>query len=65
MNIFLCMLKLLKNYLKPSISQEMLNDLVILYVEKDMIENIDINTIINNFPSKFFCRDYFVYVFEY
>ena len=32
-------------------SQERLNDLAILYIEKNMLENIDVDTIINDFAS--------------
>ena len=42
-------LKLLKSYLRSSMSQEILNGLVILYIEKKMLENIDVDTIINDF----------------
>ena len=45
-------LKLLKSYLRSSMSQERLNDLTILCIEKNMLENIDVNTIINDFASR-------------
>ena len=45
-------LKLLKSYLKSSMSQERLNDLTILCIEKNMLENIDVDTIINDFASR-------------
>ena len=45
-------LKLLKSYLRSSMSQERLNDLAILYIEKNMLENIDVDTIINDFASR-------------
>ena len=45
-------LKLLKFYLKSSTSQERLNDLAILCIEKNMLENIDVDTIINDFASR-------------
>jgi hypothetical protein len=41
-------------------SQEMLNDLAILCIEKDMIEHIDIETIISDFASKNTLRNCFV-----
>ena len=44
-------LKLLKSYLRSSMSQELLNGLVILCIEKKMLENIDVDTIINDFAS--------------
>ena len=33
-------------------SQERLNDLAILCTEKNMLENIDVDTIINDFASR-------------
>ena len=45
-------LKLLKSYLRSSMSQERLNDLAILCIEKNMLENIDFDTIINDFASR-------------
>ena len=45
-------LKLLKSYLRSSMAQERLNDLAILCIEKNMLENIDIDTIINDFASR-------------
>ena len=33
-------------------SQEILNDLTILCIEKNMLENIDVDTIINDFTSR-------------
>ena len=45
-------LKLLKSYLRSSMSQERLNDLAILCIEKNMLENIDVDTIINDFASR-------------
>ena len=45
-------LKLIKIYLRSSMSQEMLNGLAILSIEKDMLENIDVNVINNDFASQ-------------
>ena len=45
-------LKLLKSYLRSSMSQERLNDLAIFCIEKNMLENIDVDTIINDFASR-------------
>ena len=42
-------LKLLKSYLMLSMSQERLNGLAILCIEKNMLDNIDIDSIINDF----------------
>lgn len=44
-------LKLLKNYMRSSMSQERLNGLAILCIEKDVLESLDIETIINDFAS--------------
>ena len=33
-------------------SQEILNDLTILCIKKNMLENIDVDTIINDFESR-------------
>jgi hypothetical protein len=41
-------------------SQGKLNGLPILCIEKDMIEHIDVDTIINDFASKKACRIYFL-----
>jgi hypothetical protein len=45
-------LKLLKNYFKSKISQERLNSLAILCIEKILLDEIDIDTIINDFISR-------------
>ena len=45
-------LKLLKSYLRSSMSQEILNDLAILCIEKNMLKNIDVDTIIDDFASR-------------
>lgn len=45
-------LKLLKNYLRSSMSQERLNGLAALCIEKDMLDEIDVNTIIDDFASR-------------
>ena len=45
-------LKLLKNYLRSKISQERLNGLAILSIEKILLDEIDIDTIINDFASR-------------
>lgn len=54
----------LKNYLRSSMSQENLNRLAISCTEKDMIENINVNTIISEFAYKNARRN-FVRAFEY
>ncbi|WCJ37047.1 hAT family dimerization domain [Euphorbia peplus] len=45
-------LKLLKNYLRSSMSQERLNGLATLCIERHMLEHIDIDTMISDFASK-------------
>ena len=45
-------LKLLKNYLRSSMSQERLNGLVMLCIEKDLLDNIELDSIIDDFASK-------------
>ena len=45
-------LKLLKNYLRSTMSQERLNGLAICCIEKDVLDNIDLDTVINDFASK-------------
>ena len=52
-------LKLLKNYLRSSMSQDRLNGLAILCIEKDFLEYIDYDTIINDFASKNARRSHF------
>jgi hypothetical protein len=45
-------LKLLKNYLRPTMSQEPLNVLATLCIEKRLLDEIDTNTIIDDFASR-------------
>uniref|UniRef100_A0A8I6XYK5 HAT C-terminal dimerisation domain-containing protein n=1 Tax=Hordeum vulgare subsp. vulgare TaxID=112509 RepID=A0A8I6XYK5_HORVV len=45
-------LKLLKNYLRSTMSQDRLNGLATLCIEKKMLDEIDIDTIISDFASK-------------
>jgi hypothetical protein len=45
-------LKLLKNYLKSAMSQERLNELATLCIEKKLLDKVDSNTITNDFASK-------------
>ena len=45
-------LKLIKSYLRSTISQERLSGLAILSIEKNMLEKIDYKSLINNFASK-------------
>ena len=46
-------LKLLRNYLRSIMSQERLNDLAILFIEKKLLDEINIdNMITDDFTSK-------------
>jgi len=45
-------LKLLKLYLKSTILQDRLNELVILSIESEVLELFDYKTLINNFAAK-------------
>ncbi|XP_066347998.1 uncharacterized protein [Miscanthus floridulus] len=45
-------LKLLKNYLRSTMSPERLNGLATLCIEKRLLDEIDIDTIINDFASR-------------
>ncbi len=45
-------LKLLKNHLRSTMSQERLNGLATICIEKKLLDEIDINTIINDFASR-------------
>ncbi|KAK4438543.1 hypothetical protein Salat_0188700 [Sesamum alatum] len=45
-------LKLLKTYLRSSMSQERLNGLAILCIEKDMLGKIDVDSMIDDFASR-------------
>jgi hypothetical protein len=45
-------LKLLRNYLRSKMSQERLNGLATLCIEKKLLDAIDLDTIISDFTSK-------------
>ena len=51
-------LKLLKNYLRSTMSQERLNGLATLCIEKRMLDKIYIDTIINDFASRNVARNF-------
>lgn len=53
-------LKLLKNNLRSSMSQEKLNGLTTLCIEKDMLDHINVDTIINDFASRNVRRNCFL-----
>jgi hypothetical protein len=45
-------LKLLRNYLRSTISQERLNGLATCTIEKDILGDIDLDTVIEDFASR-------------
>uniref|UniRef100_I1R7Y3 HAT C-terminal dimerisation domain-containing protein n=1 Tax=Oryza glaberrima TaxID=4538 RepID=I1R7Y3_ORYGL len=45
-------LKLLKNYLRSTKSQERLNGLTMCLIEKDILDTIDLNTVLDDFSSR-------------
>ena len=45
-------LKLLRNYLRSTMSQERLNGLAILCIEKKLLDEIIIDTMVTDFASK-------------
>lgn len=52
-------LKLIKSYLRTSMTQDRLNGLAILSIEKNMLKNIDVEHIIDDFASKNARRGHF------
>ena len=52
-------LKLLKSYLRSTMSQERLNGLTILSIEQDLLENIEYKNLISNFAAQTVCKDIF------
>jgi hypothetical protein len=51
-------LKLLKNNLRSTMSQERLNDLATLCIEKKLLDDIDIDSILDAFVSKNFQKNF-------
>jgi len=51
-------LKLLRNYLRSTMSQERLNGLTILYIGKKLLDEINIDTMVTNFASKNIRRNF-------
>lgn len=47
-----CKLKLLNNYLRSTVSQEILNVLATLCIEKDKLDEINFDAIIDDFVSR-------------
>ena len=52
-------LKMLKSYLRSTMSQERLNGLASLCIEKDMLEQIDYENIFDKFVSQITRRSHF------
>ena len=53
-------LKLIKTYLRSSMSQERLNGLAILSIEKELLAKIDTDVIITDFASQNVRRNHFM-----
>jgi hypothetical protein len=51
-------LKLLNNYLRSTMSQDRLNGLATLCIEKKLLNEVDSNTIINEFASRNVTRNF-------
>ena len=45
-------LKLIKSYLRSTMSQERLNELVILWIENEMLEELEYKNLISQFASQ-------------
>jgi len=45
-------LKLLKNYLRSTMSQKRLNGLAMCTIERDILDTIDLNTVLDDFASR-------------
>jgi hypothetical protein len=52
-------LKLLKNYLRSTMSLERLNGLVMCTIEKDILDDINVDTIVEDFASRSAHRKFF------
>ena len=57
-------LKMLKSYLWSTMSQKRLNGLTTLCIEKDMLEQIDYENIINKFVSQTARKNHFKWWFD-
>ena len=53
-------LKLLKNYLRSTMSQERLNGLAMCTIEKDILDTIDLDTVLDDFASRNARRNIFL-----
>ena len=53
-------LKLLRNCLRTTMLQERLNGLAMCSIEKDILDNLDLDTIINDFASRNARRSFIV-----
>jgi hypothetical protein len=54
-------LKLLKNHLRSTMSQERLNGLVMCTIERTILENVDLNTVLDDFSSKKMLEEVYFY----
>ena len=52
-------LKLLKNYLRSTMLQDRLNGLAMCCIEKDVLDNIDLDIVLNDFASRKMPQDIF------
>lgn len=52
-------LKLIKNYLRSTMSQSRLNGLAMLSIERDLIESLDYESLMDEFASRNACRSIF------
>ena len=52
-------LKLLKNYLRSTMLQDRLNGLAMCCIEKDVLDNIDLDIVLNDFASRNARRHFF------
>jgi hypothetical protein len=58
-------LKLLKNYLRSAMSQERLNGLATICIEKGLLDQINVDNIINDFASTNFRKKKVYIIFVY
>uniref|UniRef100_A0A8I7BBT1 HAT C-terminal dimerisation domain-containing protein n=1 Tax=Hordeum vulgare subsp. vulgare TaxID=112509 RepID=A0A8I7BBT1_HORVV len=52
-------LKLLKNYLRSTMLQDRLNGLAMWCIEKDILDNVDLDCALNDFASRNTGRNFF------
>uniref|UniRef100_A0A8I6XJ57 HAT C-terminal dimerisation domain-containing protein n=1 Tax=Hordeum vulgare subsp. vulgare TaxID=112509 RepID=A0A8I6XJ57_HORVV len=51
--------ELLKNYLRYTMLQDRLNGLAMCCIEKDILENVDLDCALSDFASRNTCRNFF------